>query len=115
MKFYGFLQDKKWYEDVGHIFVGMVAMWGWIRENDQYPPGKPITLYWDGLANPRNPNDPVGPGEWTTNASICTSGVTRTVFKEDRTRDLYRDFLGYSIGHTLEVVAFIGVIVWLAQ
>ena len=77
MKLYGFFQDDKWHEDVGHILIGLVPGWGWLREHRQWPPGDSLSL----------------------------NG--REVFPADLVADSYRDFLGYAIGGTIRTVGLI--------
>ena len=79
---YNFMQDKHWYEDLGHIFVGFVPGLGWLREHLQWPPGRPSTV--DG----------------------------RLWCPIDRVADHYRDDFGYAIGDILRTIVLIGVIVW---
>lgn len=80
---YGFLQDEKWYEDVGHILIGLVPFWGWWREHRQWPPGEPHFI--DHLY------EDVG-------------------YRESRVADSYRDFLGYAIGDTIRTI---GLLTWI--
>ncbi len=82
---YGFMQDDRWYEDLGHVLIGLVPMWGWWREHRQWPPG--ARLMWDD-------------GNY--------------VFPEDRIadsyRDFHRDFMGYALGDAIRTGFLIGVI-----
>ena len=80
---YGFLQDAHWYEDVGHIVLGLIPLAGWIREHFQYPPGDPVIF--------------VGP---------------EVFYPADRVDDLYRDNLGYAIGGAIRTFLFAGLLVW---
>ena len=84
MTLYGFLQDRHWYEDLGHILIGHVPMLGWVREHLQWPPGNIITLE---------------QGRWYAPL--------------DRVEDSYRDFLGYAIGNAMLTAELAGVILWL--
>ena len=81
MILYGFMQDKHWYEDLAHIFIGMVPMWGWIREHRQWPPGTPAEV-WNEMWAPL-----------------------------DRVEDSYRDFLGYAIGETIRTVILLTLLI----
>ena len=93
MRLYKFMQDKKWYEDVGHIFIGLIPMLGWLREHRQWPPGKPF------YAVPAN------------DRSIPASDI-KLVTQLDRVEDSYRDFLGYAIGGTIRCAVLVGLLVW---
>ena len=86
MKLYKFMQDEKWWEDCLHILVGLVPMWGWIRENNQWPPGKP---HWVPTHSESNPT---------------------YVTQLDRVEDAYRDFLGYAIGGTIRFAIVFGLL-----
>ena len=86
MKLFHFFQDRKWYEDVAHIFVGMVPFFGWAREWKQWPPGDPDS----------HPSTGVGV-MWT---------------QMDRVADAYRDFLGYAIGDVLRTAVLVGLLIW---
>jgi hypothetical protein len=91
MILYKFMQDDHWYEDVGHIFIGLIPMWGWIREHWQWPPGD--TAFF-GDPTKRNAE----PEPWAPH---------------DRVADAYRDFLGYAIGGTIRCAGLLGVILWI--
>ena len=122
---HGFLQDGKWYEDLGHIFLGMIPFAGWIREwtqaklpwpmKGQWPPGKPFTLYWNGLANPRQPTKAQGEGEWTTSRRRIfgdKNGVLPVnVTQLDRVSDVGRDEFGYEIGRTIRFALMLWLVV----
>ncbi len=97
MTLYGFMQDKKWYEDVGHILIGLIPMWGWIREHRQWPPGDTVLLY-DYY------------GIWKVAILWDEEGLTTLFAPHDRVKDAYRDFLGYAIGGTIRCIALVGVI-----
>ena len=86
-KLYGFMQDSKWYEDLGQVLIGLIPMWGWIREHKQWPPAsdKHPFLY-----------DPIAEQKY---------------FASSRVEDAYRDFLGYSIGSFIRTTAL--VTIWL--
>ena len=95
MKLYQFLQDKKWYEDVGHIFIGMIPLWGWLREHKQWPPGD-IMYAESGVMD-------------TTSFDEATRRLEEMSWPIecaplDRVQDSYRDFLGYAIGETIRTV-----------
>lgn len=84
MKLYNFMQDEKWYEDVGHILIGLcLPFYGWWREHRQWPPGDPHFI--DHLF------EDVG-------------------YRHSRVADSYRDFLGYAIGDVLRTAILAGVI-----
>ena len=97
-KTYGFMQDKDWYEDVGHIVLGYlpIDMLWYIREHTtlklpwpfkgQYPPGDILKV----LVGPRA-------GEF---------------FPTDRVHDSKRDELGRSIGAQLRVITLIALLIW---
>lgn len=88
MKLYGFMQDKHWYEDVGHVFIGLIPLAGWIREHLQYPPGWPFVAW--------------GP----------LDDLPEKVTQLSRVDDLYRDNLGYEIGAVLRTVLLVGLLIW---
>jgi hypothetical protein len=88
MILYKFMQDDHWYEDVGHILVGLVPMWGWRREHRQWPPGDIEKIDYLDKDN-----------DWWAPL--------------DRVADSYRDFLGYAIGGTVRCVGLLATIVWL--
>ena len=88
---YGFLQDEKWYEDVGHILIGLIPLAGWIHEHFQYPPGWPVMInYFD-----RN-----------------GKRVVEEMVQLRRVDDLYRDNLGYAIGGAIRTSLLVGLLVW---
>ena len=81
VKIYDFFQDEKWYEDLGHILIGMIPLWGWIREHYQWPPSsnsQPFILY-----------------------------KNQVYYHQGRVRDVYRDFLGHAIGDAVRTVVVI--------
>lgn len=94
---HGFFQDEKWYEDLGHIVLGLfpIGLLLWSREwtdwklpwifKGQWPPGDPSFL----ISRPR--------------------ARKVEVTQLDRVSDVGRDELGYRIGATLRNV---GLIVW---
>ena len=83
---YGFLQDKHWYEDLGHIGIGLIPMAGWIHEHFQYPPG---------------------------DVHIATyNGKDALSAPLDRVDDLYRDNLGYAIGGAIRTALLVGLLIW---
>jgi len=86
MRLYGFFRGKPLniLEDVGHILIGIVPMWGWIREHRQWPPG----------------------------STLISQG--KEYAPHDRVMDSYRDFLGYAIGGTIRCVGLVATIVYLA-
>lgn len=88
MKLYNFMQDDKWFEDVGHILIGLsLPFYGWWREHRQWPPGDVwYRVPWDEPAKEYVPLD--------------------------RVADSYRDFLGYAIGSTIRAVVLVGLLVW---
>lgn len=87
---YRFLRDEKWYEDIAHILVGLVPLWGWLREHVQWPPGDTWvrTIYPEGVYT-RDPPE------------------RRAYAPLDRVADAYRDFLGYAIGDALRTVGLV--------
>lgn len=85
---YGFLSDGKFYEDLGHILIGLVPGWGWWREHRQWPPGDPEPMPFTG------------------------QGDLYYITQLDRVADVYRDQLGYEIGSVLRTVA---LIVWVVS
>ena len=80
MRLYNFMQDRHWYEDVAHIFIGLTPLLGWTREHFQWPPGDTVSI--KGV--------PYAP--------------------HDRVADSYRDFLGYSIGGAIRTAVLIGLL-----
>ena len=86
---YGFMQDKKWYEDVGHILIGLIPFVGWGREHAQWPPG------WPYYATPRRKKMHL----YNENIELVT--------QLDRVEDSYRDFLGYEIGSLIRTVILV--------
>ena len=97
MKLYSFMQDRHWYEDIGLIFIGLVPMWGWIREHWQWPPGD--TGYYD-LTDRRMYQTQKEDGDRVPYAP------------HDRVADSYRDFLGYAIGGTIRTAVLVGLLIW---
>ena len=90
---YGFLQDKHWYEDLGHIGIGLIPLAGWIREHSQYPPGDPLVV--------------------TEGIDVNGEPVEAEVFyPADRVDDLYRDNLGYAIGGAIRTFLLVGLLIW---
>jgi len=95
---HGFMQDEKWYEDLGHIVLGFlpIDLLLWVREftraklpwpfKGQYPPGWPFNY---------------GP-------EIRQYQVTQMSSVED----LARDQLGYAIGQQLRVCLLVGLLWW---
>ena len=81
VKLYDFMQDKKWYEDIGHIFIGMIPFVGWFREHKQWPPCSD--------SQPDIVKDYVG------------------YYHQGRVRDVYRDFLGYAIGDLIRTAVIV--------
>lgn len=84
---YGFMQDKKWYEDVGHILIGLIPFVGWGREHSQWPPG------WPYYALPNRKDKSIDELELVTQL--------------DRVEDSYRDFLGYEIGSLIRTIILV--------
>ena len=87
------MQDSKWYEDLGHVLIGLIPMWGWIREHKQWPP-----------ASDKHPPEYI----WMVEKGVRQQ---ETYFHSLRVEDAYRDFLGYSIGSFIRTTAL--VTIWL--
>ena len=106
MRLYGFMQDEKWYEDVGHILIGLVPFWGWWREWRQWPPGSdldPPVVIWDDRTYSWLEEEP---------ANVEKAGAVdgaQVYYPANRVADSYRDFLGYAIGGAIRTV---GLVVW---
>ena len=88
---YGFMQDKKWYEDVGHILIGLIPFVGWGREHSQWPPG------WPYYTKPNGDRLKLFAGD----------EVLELVTQLDRVEDSYRDFLGYEIGSLIRTIILV--------
>lgn len=88
VKMYHFMQDKDWYEDIGHILIGLVPFAGWMREHKQWPPGWPYFASRPKHLQTRGPE-----------AELVT--------QVERVRDSYRDFLGYEIGSLVRTIALV--------
>ena len=89
---YGFMQDKKWYEDVGHILIGLIPFVGWGREHAQWPPGWPYYA----LRNKK----------YESYVDIELDEL-ELVTQLDRVEDSYRDFLGYEIGSLVRTIILV--------
>jgi hypothetical protein len=98
----GFFQGKTLniWEDVGHIFIGLIPMLGWLREWIQFPPGDPLYLKFV----PGTPPHYIG-------RSIPSEG-SYPYAPHDRVMDAYRDFLGYAIGNSLATATLVGLLIW---
>jgi len=79
MKLYGFFRGKPLniLEDIGHIFIGLVPMWGWIREVRQLPP------------------------ETERYPVLTIEPYKDEYWSRIRCEDIFRDNLGYAIGGTI--------------
>lgn len=73
----GFLSDEKWYEDLGHIFIGLIPLLGWFREQGQLPPA--------------------------TNKLPVRSYGPDVYWARERVLDMRRDSFGYEVGHFILV------------
>lgn len=82
---YKFMSDSRWYEDVAHILIGMVPMFGWVREHLQWPPASDKHL-----------------------PLVMADDVV--YLREERVKDAYRDFLGYAIGDLIRTITIIVLI-----
>ena len=124
-KTYGFMQDKDWYEDVGHIILGSLPidiLW-YIREHTtvkmpwpfkgQYPPGKPMWLF-------TNEDDQLRVAVDEARARSGYKGAGHDLpfedcsweyFPADRVHDSKRDELGRSIGAQLRPI-WVALIAW---
>ena len=110
---HGFLQDEKWYEDLGHIGLGILPIDEllWVREwtkekllwpfKGQWPPGDVMRFrYREGLG-------------WTMQplGAVATDGDL-VVVPLDRVSDIGRDELGYQVGRTIRNCTLIGLLIW---
>ena len=93
MKLYNFMQDDKWYEDLGHIAIGIfLPFYGWWREHRQWPPGDLITIF---IADDE---EMFAYGDF---------GKGRLFSETDRVADSYRDFLGYAVGDVIRTIGLL--------
>tara|TARA_R110002020_G_scaffold185640_3_gene383361 strand:+ start:1895 stop:2269 length:375 start_codon:yes stop_codon:yes gene_type:complete len=117
-KTHGFMQDKDWIEDVGHIVLGSLPidiLW-YIREHTtvklpwpfkgQYPPGRPMYVYWD-----QDGRRAVSPEDPTLTEVELEAYFTKKYFPADRVHDSKRDELGRSIGAQLRPI-WVALITW---
>ena len=112
MRLYGFLSDSKFYEDLGHILIGLVPFWGWIRErkqlppeNDRYPVAYLHVEHWDD-----------GRSHVRFNEDDCMVGADAIeeieYWAAIRVHDIFRDNLGYAIGGTIRTAVLVGLLIW---
>ena len=77
---------SKWYEDLGHVLIGLIPGWGVTREWFQLPP--------------ENDADPV----------VFVDG--REYWAKARVLDVFRDMAGYAVGDAFRTSVLVGLLIW---
>ena len=86
------MNTNKWYEDLGHVAIGLIPGVGLIREFRQLPPetdSEPVVMM--------SPERRRKGGEY---------------WPASRVRDMMTDMIGYAVGDGIRTVVLVSLLIW---
>ena len=86
------MNTNKWYEDLGHVVIGLVPGVGLIREFRPLPP--------------ETDREPV---VWVSKERRRVGGE---YWPASRVRDMLTDMIGYAVGDAIRTAVLVGLLIW---